>query len=324
MMNILLDVKINKIFRTLRNGLLIGLLVLPGSLSVFADEAPVVDVTGSLAPSPDASQSQAATTVPLQDDTSPSTQAPAPSSSTATPATVDPSLSRMSTDQRLARLEQQMANLVQMNLPQQISDLQQTIQQLQGSLQVEQHDLKVLSDQQKTFYQDLDQRISQLKSPSNSGKTVSANLTSSATATTDGKIQDTEAYQAAFALFSQKKYDAAKTAFQNYLKNNPKGQFVMKSHYWLGDILLIQKNYSQAEKQLQIVIQQYPHSDKVADAKLNLAMIHSSQGKTEQARAELQQIKQAEPDSTAAQLANIQLQQMHETSAPTVNDGSAD
>src|SRR5689334_13296337 len=47
-------------------------------------------------------------------------------------------------DQRVGRLENQMSNLVQMNLPQQMTQLQQTLQQLQGQIQEQQHTIKTL------------------------------------------------------------------------------------------------------------------------------------------------------------------------------------
>ena len=68
-----------------------------------------------------------------------------------------------SVDQRVSRLEQQMTNYSQMNLPQQISDLQQKNAELQGQLEVAQHSLQTLTTQQKLYYQDTQQQIAQLK-----------------------------------------------------------------------------------------------------------------------------------------------------------------
>src|SRR3989344_181988 len=67
--------------------------------------------------------------------------------------------SLMTTEQRLTRLENQLNNLTKMNLPQQLSDVQQELQKLSGQLQEQQRDLKTLNDQQRSFYQDLNQRI---------------------------------------------------------------------------------------------------------------------------------------------------------------------
>src|SRR3990167_11165463 len=68
-----------------------------------------------------------------------------------------------SVKQRVSRLEQQVTNYTQMNLPQQVSDLQQQNAALKGQLEVAQHNLQTVTDQQKAYYQDLQQQIAQLE-----------------------------------------------------------------------------------------------------------------------------------------------------------------
>lgn len=41
---------------------------------------------------------------------------------------------------------------------------QQEIQQLQGKIEVQAHDLKLLHEQQRAFYEDLDKRLTQISS----------------------------------------------------------------------------------------------------------------------------------------------------------------
>lgn len=96
-------------------------------------------------------------------------------------------------DRRVARLEQQVSNYTQMNLPQQVSDLQQKNAQLQGQLEVAQHNLKTLTDQQKLYYQDLQQQIAQLekqKSEAAAAK-ASADKTNKTNKTSSNKKDDT-------------------------------------------------------------------------------------------------------------------------------------
>lgn len=68
-----------------------------------------------------------------------------------------------SVSQRVNRLEQQVTNYNQMNLPQQVSDLEQKNARLQGQLELAQHNLKDLTEKQKAYYQDLEQQIADLK-----------------------------------------------------------------------------------------------------------------------------------------------------------------
>ena len=74
--------------------------------------------------------------------------------------------------QRIARLEQQVTNIINLNEMQKISSLQVQLQQLSGQVEVLQHNLKQLDSQQRSFYQDLDQRINQIKTLTSDDQTV--------------------------------------------------------------------------------------------------------------------------------------------------------
>src|SRR4051812_35799120 len=110
--------------RTVKLAILLGSLFF-ASL-VLADEVPVID----------AYQNDAGDTA----------------STTATRAPVT-----LSTDQRVVVLERQVANLNRSLA--QMSNLQQQLQDLQGQLDSQKHDIKVLQDQVRSQYQDLDQRL---------------------------------------------------------------------------------------------------------------------------------------------------------------------
>jgi tol-pal system protein YbgF len=183
---------------------------------------------------------------------------------------------------------------------------------------VEQHDLKVMNDQQKSFYQDLDQRIAQLKNPGNATASSSTTTTTpsaaSSSAANDGaQLKDSSAYQAAFNLLESKDYAKAEKSFLAYVNDFPNGQYVANAHYWLGEIYFSQKNNEKAIVEFNTVIDKFSQSPKVSDAKLKIAIIHQQTGNTAQARTEFLQIKQQHPGSTAAQLANIRLQEINST-----------
>jgi len=239
----------------------------------------------------------------------------------ATPSTTvtlpSASVQNLTMDQRVARLEQQIANLTRMNLPQQISDMQQQLQQLSGELQVQSHDIKLLNDQQRSFYQDLDQRIKQLSNLSGNGSgnnnsdgASSTQSSKSNMATTDIALQDSNAYKAAFDYLAKKDVDKAEQGFQDYLNNYPNGAYQANAHYWLGEIYLVKKQKQTAMNEFSNVVKNFAKSSKVPDAKLKIAMINASQGKKGLAQTQFKQIKKQYPHSTAAQLASIQLQQL--------------
>jgi tol-pal system protein YbgF len=216
--------------------------------------------------------------------------------------------SGMSLPERVGRLEQQMNNMVQMNLPQQVAELQQEVQQLRGQLQDLSHQQDLASQQQ--------QRVEaqpavppQLQAPPNPA-IVKAAKTPSGQPPQPSQT-DTEAYQQAFSLLANKQYDESAAAFKNYLRQYPDGQFAANAHYWLGDIYFQQKNFTQAELELNLVISQYASTGKASDASLKLAILHAQQGKTDQARQELKAVMVRYPGTPAAQLAAVQLQQLN-------------
>jgi len=200
--------------------------------------------------------------------------------------------SNATSDERIARLEQQMKNMTNMNMSQQIDTLRQEVQQLNGRIQVQQHEIKALEDQQRA----------QKLQP----KTENINKTSSANPSSN----DASAYRSAFNLLRKKQYDDALSAFQDYISQHPKGRFISNAYYWMGELYLKRQDTKMGTESFEQILSKYPSSNKVPDAKFKLAIIHMNQGKKVQARRELQAIKRQFPNSTVAQLASIQLQRM--------------
>jgi tol-pal system protein YbgF len=256
--------------------------------------APVVDLSqGGYAPA-------SPSLPPEQDNEVP----PAPKSET----------SALPLPDRMRRVEQQVDNLVQMNLPGQITDLQQQLQQLRGELQELTHQMDVASRQQQ-HVEALPAVPPMSQTPPNPAILNAAKPpTSEETPAMTSPQTDATAYQQAFNLLSDKQYEQSAVAFKEYLRRHPDGQFVANAHYWLGDIYFQQKNLTQAELELNLVVAQYAASGKAPDAQFKLAMIHAQQGKTAQARQELRDIMTRYPGSSAAQLASVQLQQLNTAS----------
>ncbi len=233
--------------------------------------------------------------------------------------------SNLSDTQRLARVEQQMNNLNNANLPQQVSQLQEQVQQLTGNLQEQQHALKKLEDQVNTYYQDLDQRLNRLNGnvssplppanpPALPEKTLAnskplESLPSQPIAPVS-KLTEGDEYQVAVKSLMKKNHGKARKEFSAYLSRFPKGVHVASSYYWLGEIHLAGNDLKQAASNFQTVIRDYPKSDKFADAKLKLAIVHSKQGDKALAKQELKRIKSEYPGSTVAQLAAIHIQEL--------------
>ncbi len=63
-------------------------------------------------------------------------------------------------EQRLAKLEQQVDNLNNQNSSRKVEELQHNLQRMNGKLEAQAHQIELLNQQLKDFYQDLNQRIS--------------------------------------------------------------------------------------------------------------------------------------------------------------------
>lgn len=272
-------------------------------------DKPVQQQTHSVAAAVANNPPSAPSSMTDSNNTNAPTDSSAPNNSDQTNAT-----NNLTADQRLAKLEQQMQNIANMNLPEQINGLRENIQQLSGQLQVQQHDIELLNKQLKSFYQDLSQQIQQIKNL-NSNDSSSDNSSSDNGGTKVGadnslQLKEADTYNSALHLLRQKQLDKAQNAFSNYISSYPNGRYVADSHYWLGEINLQQQHTNVALKQFVTVINAYKNSNKVAYARLKVAIIHANQGKLAQAKSELMYIKKNYANSTAAQLASIKLQQL--------------
>ena len=229
----------------------------------------------------------------------------------------------LTTEQRLNRLEQQLNNLVQMNLPARLESLQQTIDKLNGQSEQHDHDLKMVNDQLRNFYIDLERRIAQTKGVAPTGitdnaatgtanlHTDSTTLPAAGSATSEPDQQsvpkEQKTYDEAFSLLQQKQYTTANEKFRTYIKSYPKGANIISAHYWSAECYYLLSQLDQAAFEFKTLLDKYPSSTKSADALLKLGIIHAHTGKTEQAKSEFLKVQQHYPGTTAAQLAKHQL-----------------
>lgn len=211
-------------------------------------------------------------------------------------------------EQRLNKVEQQIANVNSQNAPGRIEQLQDELQQLRGQLEKQTHDIAVLARQQKQFYQDLSQRITQnLQTAKSASQAMPALATGQSESVSPNESQ---AYRVAFESLKSKQYDQAIDAFQKYLVRYPAGHYVVNSNYWLGEIYYLQGKSMDAKKAFTSVVKNYPNSQKMPDAMLKLAIIEIEAGNKAQGQQLLEQVQQRYPGTTAARLAALRYQEL--------------
>lgn len=310
------------------------------TLTVHAEDAPVFDVDNY--PPQFAGQADAGggASIPA------ATTAGAPSSA----VSPDVPVMSLTTDQRIARVEQQIKNMQHSEAAAKLEGLQKEIQVLRGQVEDLLHQVQQIQSQQKAMYTDLDKRInkssnvapaaiendeikpSSKKAPAVKSKTsipaaaepavsdtpnTAAATPVAATAVAANKkdlqpnpAEEQQIYQTAYDLIRAKKFAQAIAALQDMLKKYPTGQFAANAHYWLGELYGMQDKNNQAAVEFAYIVKNFPDSPKVADAQLSLGQIYAAQFKWSEAKSTFKKVMNNYPGTASARLAAQQLKQM--------------
>jgi tol-pal system protein YbgF len=213
----------------------------------------------------------------------------------------------------------------------QVLSLQKEVQELRGLVEVQAHELKLLKEQQITFYKDLDARLhntnpaassqpiitpppAKAASPTVShpgeNKPVSATSAPLEASHSNNPAEEQIHYLAAYDLVKSKRFNEAITAMQAFVTQYPKGGYTANAYYWLGELYMTQKNYASAITDFDIVLQQFPSSSKAAPSMLKIAYALIAAGKKQEAITHLRQVIKNYPDTNTAQLAEEKLKSL--------------
>lgn len=219
-----------------------------------------------------------------------------------------------------------------------LQGMQQEIQELRGQLEVQAHDLKLLQQQQLSFYKDLDARLRQentsalaQKNPigqqeeiSNVSPHLSKNESKQGNLPSNEKVHYTPktsaargnpaeeqiSYLAAYDLVKNKRFDEALTAMKTFVMHYPQGGYTANAQYWLGELYMVKNAYAKAITHFDIVLKQFPSSSKAAASTLKIGYALAASGQITEAKERLQQVIQSYPDTPTAQLAAMKLQSL--------------
>lgn len=219
-----------------------------------------------------------------------------------------------------------------------VQGLQQEIQELRGQLEVQAHDLKMLQQQQLTFYKDIDSRLreggtaaktgstmpvtaaTEVKKPAEKApaltmdtkpaKTEQVVVTQTANSNRVNPAEEQISYLAAYDLVRSKQYDKAIVAMQGFISKYPQGGYAANAQYWLGELYLAKEKYPEAIKYFETVLSQYPSSSKAAASQLKIGYALAASGKTEEAKNRLNLVIKNYPDTATAHLAESKLEML--------------
>ena len=121
------------------------------------------------------------------------------------------------------------------------------------------------------------------------------------------KEKETDLYQEGLSLFKLKKYQDAKKAFRNFIKEHPTSPKVANAHFWIGECEYRLSRYEEAILEYNKVINKYPKSNKVPDALLKQGFAFAKLGDKESARILLKRLIKNYPNTPQAKAAKRQL-----------------
>ena len=161
--------------------------------------------------------------------------------------------------------------------------------QLRGQIESLQKQSDDLSNNQKSFYQDLDARLARLEPQTVEVEGVT------------GIVQAGEksSYDEALKSFQAGQIKNADSEFTTFIRKYPSSPYLPLALYWSGNTKYALKDYKAAITQLQGLISRYPGHQRVPAATLTMANANLESGKKAVAKKLLTDLISKYPDSDA-------------------------
>lgn len=210
-----------------------------------------------------------------------------------------------------------------------LEQLESEVRQLRGDVEEMTHEMRNVRQRQRDLYVDVDRRLRELElsgvrssastspiteMPSTTDVGVTSSIStpsiSPAPAVSAPDRKEREAYNNAFNLLKEGRYDQSIQAFQAFIKQYPQSGYTDNAQYWLGEANYVSRKYKVAVEEFRKVIKNFPASPKVSGAMLKLGFAYYELENWKNARQTLQSILKKYPADTAARLAETRLQRM--------------
>lgn len=218
-------------------------------------------------------------------------------------------------ERRLQRLERVLENQILLEMLDRMVALEAELQALRGVSETHGNKIDGLKRRQKELYLDLDRRLQDLERTGGGSLAASASApaadpgAAANAAAVDANVEQS-AYEQAFRMLQEGRYDPAAREFQAFLQAYPEGRYAANAQYWLGEVYYLKRDFDNAVTEFDKVIDGYPNSPKRPNALLKKGFVHYEKGEWAQARTALQAVKQHYGDTSAARLADNRLRQM--------------
>lgn len=236
---------------------------------------------------------------------------------------------------RLEKVERAVNNSALLDMLEVLESLKTEVSTLRGEIEVQSHAIERLKQRQRDLYTDVDKRLQRMEQ---NGTSVAETAVPAATGSVDSNIESSEepaseptvaetgskeeikepadpakaeaAYQKAFKLLKESRYDQALVAFKAFLDDYPTNPFSDNAQYWLGETNYVMQKYEIAINEYQALLNTYPDSKKVSHALLKIGYSYAELGNTSDAKKILEEVKAQYPGTTAARLATERLRKI--------------
>ena len=200
-------------------------------------------------------------------------------------------------------------------LLEQNAELQEQIRHLEGQIEELRHQFERMRQGERQRYLDLDSRINAIvdgKVGAEPGESSSVEGSSSERDPQAQADADAEAYHQARELLSNRDFDGAVAAFEQYLADFPDGDNRPFAHFWLGRIYSSKPDADTdaAIGHLQTVVNDFPDHAQAPASLYSLAVIQSRAGDAQSARDNLRKLLDRYPDSSEREHARTFLEQL--------------
>lgn len=240
------------------------------------------------------------------------------------------SLAGSEIDNRVTRLENIVANELNIKLLNQLDAMQQEIRELRGKLEEQQNSMQHLNHKQDTLYLNLDARLNKMAEPEQTPNTEAIQTKDASTTQTtpiselhqdNTEIKsEEELFNSANAKVSARQYSEAIIEFKDLLWQHPTGTYAADAYYWLGELYLMQWQQNKAESILlaqakeafTTITNKYKGSPKENDALLKLGLIEVDLQQWAAAKEILQRVVTKNPKTATARIAENNLRRIQQ------------
>ena len=204
----------------------------------------------------------------------------------------------------------------------QIDQLRQETQALRGLMEELSYQLGQMSADQKTRYLDLDQRLGELVRIQKEAVAVNPSQPSpsavrggfepsSAAPVSVPAVSDQDAYNAAFEMIRERKFDEALVALDSFVQVYPDSELVLDARFWRGQVFDVLGRDQEAIETFKNLTLAAPDYRRILQVKVKLGKLLIKNQDVINGRKILQEVIIQSPESVEAGLASRELEKIN-------------